>query len=145
MSRSEVELLQTLLAAEYAAVYGYGVLGARLDDVRRGQAQLALAAHRVRRDQLAALLRGRAASLPAPLAGYDVTVGTAPAALDLAVRLEEGLAVRWRDLAGGTDDAGLRRLAVDGLTEVAVRAVAWRTAQGVVPPTTALPGLVPPN
>ena len=70
-------------------------------------------------------------------------VATAPDAFALAVRLEEGLAVRWRDLVGGTDDTGLRTVGVAGLTEVAVRAAQWRGALGVVPPTVALPGLSP--
>lgn len=137
---TEVDLLQSLLAGEHAAVYGYGVLGARLDDALRAAAQAADDAHRARRDELTALLRGRGAQVPVTLAAYDVAVAGTPAALALAVRLEEGLGVRWRDLVGGTDDAGLRRLGVAGLTATAVRAAQWRAALGVQPPTVALPG-----
>ena len=60
------------------------------------------------------------------------------------MRLEEGLAVRWRDLVVGTttaeQDAPLRSLAVAGLTECAVRGTQWRLAAGVVPSTVPLPG-----
>ncbi len=133
-------LLQALLAAEHAAVYGYGVLGARLDDATRPRALDALAAHRARRDALGALLGARRASAPGPLPAYDVTVVGQPAALALAVRLEEGLAVRWRDLVGGTDEEVLRRLGTGGLTETAVRAAQWRLALGTRPPTVPLPG-----
>ena len=128
----ETGLLQVLLAAEHAAVYGYGVLGARLDDARRAQAQQAAAAHRAARDQLEDTLRARGAPTPGPLPAYDVAVAGPPSAVQLAVRLEEGLGLRWRDLVGGTDDAALRRLGLAGLTGTAVRAARWRAGAGTV-------------
>lgn len=137
----DVALLQALLAAEHAAVYGYGVLGARLDDVLRAQAQQAAAGHRARRDQLTSLLLARGATTPAPAAAYDVAVTAVPDALALAVRLETGLGVRWHDLVGGTDAAALRTLGLAGLTGTAVVAARWRRAQGAAPPTTAFPGV----
>ena len=136
------DLLQTLLAAEHAAVYGYGVLGARLDDATRRQARLASDAHRARRNALTSLLRDRGATAPAALAAYDVIVVGKPDALALAVRLEEGLAVRWRDLVGGAEDLSLRTLGASGLQEVAIRAARWRALLGVRPPSVALPGQV---
>ena len=135
-----VPLLAELLEATHAAVYGYGVLGARLDDRTRRLALLAFDGHRARRDQLAARLRERGGDPePAP-AAYDVTVRSPEEALELAVRLEEGLAVRWRDLVGGTDDRQLRELALAGLQEAAVRAVQWRREAGTSPATVAFPG-----
>ena len=50
------------------------------------------------------------------------------------------MGVRWRDLVGGTDEAALRRLAIAGLTESAVRAAQWRQVAGIRPVTVALPG-----
>ena len=136
--------LATLLEAEHATVYGYGALGARLDDDGRTRARQAYDSHRSRRDQLERLLRERGADPEPSEPAYDVDVATAEAAVALAVRLEEGLAVRWRDLVVGTrsgaSDAPLRSLAVAGLTECAVRAAQWRQAAGVVPSTVALPG-----
>jgi hypothetical protein len=79
------------------------------------------------------------------LPSYDVAVADAPAALQLAVRLEAGLSVRWRDLVAGTDDQALRRLAVAGLQETAVRAAQWRRRAGVTPATVALPGTDTPS
>ena len=135
-----VPLLAELLEAEHAVVYGYGVLGARLDEDTRRLALLAYASHRARRDQLAARLRERGAT-PAPsLPAYDVQVSGPEAALALAVSLEEGLAVRWRDLVGGSDDPALRRLGLTGLQETAVRAARWRRLVGTGPVTVALPG-----
>jgi hypothetical protein len=136
----EVRLLAALLAGEHAVLYGYGVLGARLDDAARDAARAAADVHRSSRDRLAALLEERGVEPAPPRAAYDVAVGTAPEAFALAVRLEEGIAVRWRDLVAATDDFSLRRLAVDGLSAAAVRAASWRVRLGVTPPTVALPG-----
>lgn len=136
----EVARLTALLTAEHAAVYAYGVLGARLDDQTRPLAQQADDAHRASRDALAALLAARSAPAPATRAAYDVAVAGRTEALALAVRVEQGLAVRWRDLVGGTDDRDLRRFAAAGLTAAAVRATGWRTAVGGAPRTAALPG-----
>ena len=137
---SEDDLLRTLVEAEHAAIYGYGVLGGRLADPLRTLAREADDAHRTRRDQLIALLRERRSAVPATQAAYDVAVARPSEALALAVRLEEGLGQRWRDLVGGTDDRGLRALGVAGLTDTAVRAARWRRAQGRVSGTVALPG-----
>ena len=137
---SEVELLATVLRAAHAAVYGYGVLGARLDDDSRRTALVAYDGHRSRRDQLVTRLRERGAQVPVSEPAYDVSVSGPVEALTLAIRLEEGMAVRWRDLVAGTDDAALRGLAAAGLTETAVRAARWRLQAGRSPATVALPG-----
>ena len=50
------------------------------------------------------------------------------------------MAVRWRDLVGGTDDGALRRLGLGGLQETAVRAAATARARRRRPVTVALPG-----
>ena len=135
-------LLSALLAAEHAAVFGYGVLGARLDDATRRTALTAYDSHRARRDQLEGLLRGLGETPPSPAAGYDVATPTRESALALAVRLEEGLSLRWRDLVGGTDDRTLRTLAIGGLQETAVRAATWRVLAGDAAVTLAFPGSV---
>ena len=137
---TEQTALLEVLAAEHAAVYGYGVLGARLDDRSRPAALLADDAHRARRDSLIAALTARGITPPAPPASYDAVVSNAAQALALAVRLEVGVGQRWRDLVTRTDNKALRRLGVAGLTESAVRATEWRRRQGVRLPSVALPG-----
>ena len=132
--------LLSLVEAEHAAVYGYGVLGARLDDTGRRVAQTAYDSHRARRDQLVLALQAAGARAPAPLAAYHVAVANRSQALALAVRIEEGLSLRWRDLVGATDDRALRQLAIAGLQETAVRAAQWRRRAGIAPVTVALPG-----
>lgn len=135
-----VALLTVLLEAEHAVVYGYGVLGARLAEEPRRLALLAYDSHRSRRDQLVVLLTEAGGDPQPSEPAYDVSVASAREALALAVRLEEELAVRWRDLVGGTDEVALRSLGVAGLTECAVRAAQWREQAGVAPLTVALPG-----
>ena len=137
---ADVDLLTAALEAAHAVVYGYGVLGARLDDATRRVALAAFDVHRARRDALTAALVRRAATPPTTEPAYDVEVADAAAARVLAVRLEEGMAVRWRDLLAGTDDPELRRLGLSGLQETAVRAATWRGLAGTAPVTVALPG-----
>ncbi|NED21451.1 DUF4439 domain-containing protein, partial [Streptomyces sp. SID9913] len=48
----ELRALQAALAAEHAAVYGYGVVGGRIGKERAPQARSAYDAHRARRDTL---------------------------------------------------------------------------------------------
>ena len=121
---------RALLAAEHAAVYGYGVLGARLDDPRR----TAALAGRRRPPRPARPLTAAAARTVPPrrraAAGVRRRRPRPRPRLALAVRLEEGLAVRWRDLVGRHDDADLRRLGTPPLTATAVRAARWRAAAG---------------
>ncbi|MDT7536474.1 MAG: hypothetical protein QOI82_59 [Actinomycetota bacterium] len=136
--------LVTLVEAEHAAVYAYGVLGARLDEARRRAALLAYDSHRARRDQLVAALRAAGGSPPAALAAYDIIVTTPAEALALAVRIEEGLALRWHDLVPDANDVALRQLGVAGLQECAVRAAQWRQLARISPATVAFPGTDPP-
>jgi len=139
---SQVPRLQAALAAEHAAVFGYGAVGARLAGSARAEAAAADAAHRARRDAVAAVLTGlgevpgaaeRAYTLPFP-----VTSG--PAALRLAVLLEERVASTWR--AALPDTTGpVRRAALAALTDCAVRAVRWRQrATPRSPATVPFPG-----
>jgi hypothetical protein len=135
-----LQRLVALVEAEHAAVYGYALLGARLDDAGLSVARLAFDSHRARRDQLIAAVRALGGTPSPPLASYDVVVDDATSAMAAAIRIEEGLALRWRDLVSDTDDRPLRLLAVAGLQETAVRAAQWRRRAGVSPVTVALPG-----
>lgn len=133
--------LVALLVDEHAAVYAYGLLGAHLGVAERRLARSGFEAHRAARDGLRSLIEQRGGHAPSAAAAYDVAVGTVPEAHALAVRVEEQLAVRWRDLVATADEAALRPLAVQRLQECAVRAALWRRAQGVSP-TVPFPGQV---
>lgn len=136
---SPAQVMTDLLRDEHAAVYAYGVLGARLGTADRRTALSAFEAHRAARDTLRAQLLAAHQQAPGPLPAYDVTVAGATEALVLAVRVEEQLAVRWRDLVALSATRDVRRLAVGNLRECAVRAAVWRRRQGFTP-TTAFPG-----
>jgi hypothetical protein len=118
---------QAALAAEYAAVYGYGVVGARIGDDRRPQATAAYDAHRARRDAMRRALRDLGAEPVAADPGYELPfpVPDAAAAVRLAALIEDRVADAYADLvpvAGGD----LRRSAATALRDAAVRAVGWR-------------------
>ncbi|PZT68429.1 DUF4439 domain-containing protein [Streptomyces sp. SW4] len=123
----ELDALQAALAAEHAAVYGYGVVGGRIGEARRTEARAAYDAHRARRDALARAVRDLDGEPVAAQAGYALPfpVPDEEAAVRLAVRLEDRVAGVYSDLvraAGG----GRRTMAAEALREAAVRAVRWR-------------------
>ena len=134
------EALQTALAAEHAAVYVYGTLGARTSlsatpelyaDVSAGYA-----AHRARGDRLTALVRDAggepvaaepAYRLPSPL---ETPAAIGRAGLDIERRCEATYAWLVENTSGGD-----RRFAVDALTDTAVRALAFRGSPEIFPGT----------
>jgi hypothetical protein len=138
---SAQDRLQDALAAEHAAVYGYGVLGAHLGGAQQTAARQAEQAHRDRRDALTErLTTGGATPTPAaPAYGLPSPVRDGPSALALAVLLEERTGYVWGaalpDLRG-TD----RATALAALTDCAVRATGWRRAAGRAPATVPFPG-----
>lgn len=142
---TESAVLTSLLAAEHAAIYAYGVLGARLDEQTRDVALAAFDGHRQSRSKLALVLRSKGLPAAGPSPSYDVAVVDQLAALRLAIRVETELAVRWRDLMGVSDDTTLRQLAIDGLQDCAVRATRWRRLAKVLPLTEPFPGQVSPR
>ncbi|PJE99321.1 DUF4439 domain-containing protein [Streptomyces carminius] len=119
--------VRAALAAEHAAVYGYGVVGGRADEDRRAEARQAYDAHRARREVLRRAVR-KLGGVPEPAAAayalpFEVPDGAA--AVRLAAELEERVAAVYADLVrAGT--GGLRRDAAGALREAAVRAVRWR-------------------
>lgn len=125
---SEVEALQTTLAAEHAAVYVYGALGAQTSRSAQPLVFAALseayAAHRDRRDQLVADLQGLDAVPAAAAPAYDLPADLASvsAVTARAVELEEACAATYAFLVGSTT-GGRRRWAVTALTDAAVRAI----------------------
>ncbi|GHF73692.1 hypothetical protein GCM10010218_63590 [Streptomyces mashuensis] len=124
--RAVLAAAQAALAAEHATVYGYGVVGARADDARTGEAQEAYDAHRARRDALTRAVRDLGGEPEAAAAAYALPfpVSDAAAAVRLAAELERRLAAVYADLVGASD-GGLRAEAAAGLREAAVRAVRW--------------------
>ncbi|MFJ7074386.1 ferritin-like domain-containing protein [Streptomyces sp. NPDC098781] len=125
--KATVAALQAVLAAEHAAVYGYGVVGGLIGEARRTEALAAYDAHRARRDALAREVRDLGAKPVAASAGYALPfpVPDSAAAVRLATELEDRLAGVYSDLVRAAQGA-LRGTAAEALREAAVRAVRWR-------------------
>ncbi|MGY1725297.1 ferritin-like domain-containing protein [Blastococcus sp. SYSU DS0533] len=140
---AEDAALNTALAAEHAAVWGYGAVGAALGAEGRAAAAAAEAGHRGVRDRLITLLDGRGAEPVLPEAGYALPfpVLSPVDAAALAVVLEEGVTAAWVRVMDQAAERTTRALAVEVLGPAEVRAVGWREAAGRTPVTSALPGL----
>ena len=140
---SEDTALGEALAAEHAAVWGYGVVGAALGADARPVAADAEAAHRDVRDQVSALLAGREADVVDAEGGYALPfpVLSEVDAAALGAVLEDGVAAAWVRVLDQAAERSTRELAVATLSAAEVRAVGWRAAAGQTPVTRAFPGL----
>jgi hypothetical protein len=123
-----IAALQGALAAEQAASYGYGVVGARLP---QGSAEQAAAttdwvAHMRAADQVSALITARGAT-PVPAAvAYELPgpVRTPAEARALAAALEDRVAQAYLGLVA-LPDSGLRSFGAEQVRAAALRAQAW--------------------
>ena len=128
---TEIDALQTTLAAEHAAVFLYGVLGGRT--LRSETPALfdaisaAYAAHRARRDHLVREITDLGAEPVAAEAAYDVPqpLQTPKQVERAGLELERSCAATYAYLVASTVD-GRRRWAIEALTETAVRELAFR-------------------
>lgn len=138
---SSVLALQPCLAAEHAAMFGYGVLGgvisAAVSDTASAKAAIAAYdVHRTRRDDLTQLIDAAGGRPVAAKATYGLPFPVAgiPTARRLARHLEAGCAsVYARATAATTGDT--RRMMSDAVTDCAVRGGRWGS------PPAAFPGL----
>ena len=140
---TENAALSEALAAEHAAVWGYGVVGAALDPTAQAAAVTSEVAHRDVRAQVVTLLADRGAEPVGAEGGYTLPfpVLSAIDAAALAVTLEDGVAAAWVRVLDQSVERSTRELAVGVLTAAEVRAVSWRTAAGQSPTNNAFPGL----
>jgi hypothetical protein len=133
---AEVAALQATLAAEQAAIYGYGVVGSHLDGPAQATARSDWTAHQAAADKLAALLRSLGV-IPAPAAvAYQLPhqVNSATQALALAATLEDQVTSAYLTLVA-LNEPSLRVLGARQVRVCALRAAAWRGH------TVAFPGL----
>lgn len=133
---AEARALTQVLAAEHAAVYAYGVVGAQCDDAHRDLAEQRLQQHAARRDLVAARLATAKRTPPpaAPAYGLPFPVDSPAKARDLAAHVELAVAATNADLVAAA--APERRLEpARWLAQNAVAARTWR------PRSTAFPGL----
>jgi hypothetical protein len=137
--KTENDALQKALAAEHAAIWGYGVIGSALGAEHKAPE------HRDVRDRVVALLENRKVDPVGAQGGYALPfpVLSAVDAASLAVVLEDGVAAAWVRVLDQAAERATRGLAVGVLGDTEVRAVAWRRAAGKPTVTSALPGLPP--
>ncbi|TEX52400.1 MAG: hypothetical protein B7C55_00395 [Actinomycetales bacterium mxb001] len=111
------------IAGEEAAIYAYGLAGARLASTDRDRALGGLAAHRARLLQLREL--AGTSALPGAPGGYDVAPpADEPQARALLADVESRLAATYADLAAAT--SGDERVnAALAACECEVRAIGW--------------------
>jgi len=133
--------LPDAVAAEHAAIWAYGVIGAHLTSPALDQARQCEAAHRDRRDAVLEQLTRAGTTPPAAAPAYQLPypVTDQASALRLAVEVEERTGAVWRaTLPGLTGDD--RRAPLSYLVDSAIRATRWRRTAGQSPVTVALPG-----
>jgi hypothetical protein len=136
-----LEALQFGLAVEHQAVYGYGLVIARLRGEQRAPALAALRRHQERRDQIAELVAGLhvepTPAAPAYLPPTPVT--DAATAIDLATRIEDDSAgAAWDVVAASAPSSPARRLGVAWMVEATKRAGCWHALAGT--PAPSMPG-----
>ena len=134
-----VPALQAALAAENAAIFGYGVAGAHLTGSSLAAAEQDWTRHNEARDTLVAMIR-RLGATPAPTqAFYQIPfrVHDASSAMALAAYLEDGVTKAYLGLVAVRDQR-LRRFGALAMQGTAQRAAFWRGS------TQAFPGLSVP-
>jgi uncharacterized protein DUF4439 len=130
--------LQRTLAAEHAAVYVYGALGAQTSSSATPELFAAVSAayaeHRSRRDLLSRAVTELGATPVAAAPSYVLPerLGTPDAVTRAARRLEEGCAATYADLVANSVGER-RRWAVEALTNAAVRGLVFRGTPEMFP------------
>ena len=111
----DIAALQSVLAAENAAIYGYGLAGAQLTGGLLSAAHRDWTAHRVARATLSAMITERGATPGAAAAAYrpPFPVNSAGAAVSLAAALEDGVARAYLGLVA-LEDQALRTFGAQG-------------------------------
>ena len=136
---SAVQAFQAALAAENAAIFGYGVAGAHLSGSSLAAAEQDWTGHKEARDTLAAMIRRLGAVPAATRAFYQLPfrVHDATSAMALAAYLEDGVTKAYLGLVAVSDQR-LRRFGALAMQGTAQRAAFWRGS------TQAFPGLSVP-
>jgi Domain of unknown function (DUF4439) len=133
---SAVQALQAALAAEDAAIFGYGVAGAHLSGNSKSAAEQDWTGHNEARDALAAMISGLGATPVAAQALYRLPfeVHDAASASELAAYLEDGVTRAYLGVVA-VSGRRLRTFGALAMQAAAERAAFWRGT------TEAFPGL----
>jgi hypothetical protein len=123
---AEIAALQGALAAEHAAVYGYGVVGAMLAGTEQADARADWTVHQVARDTLESMLTKLGATPVAASPAYVLpfAVTTAESAEKLAATIENGVTRAYLGLVA-VSNSTLRAFAAQSMQSAANRSTAW--------------------
>jgi hypothetical protein len=121
-----VSALQAALAAEHAAVYGYGVVGAMTSGSARADARDDWLVHQGARDNLVSMLNKLGATPVAASAAYQLPfpVTNGAAAVKLAATLEDGVTRAYLGVVAVASPS-LRAFGAKSMQAAANRSVAW--------------------
>jgi hypothetical protein len=135
-----IPALQQALAAEHAAAYGYGVVGAHFSPGSAAQAAAGTdwIAHLRARDELTAMISARGGQPTAAAVAYQLpfAVTSVATAAQLATTMEDRVAQAYLGLVA-LGDAALRTFGAEQVRAAALRAESWRGS------TQPFPGLPP--
>jgi hypothetical protein len=121
-----LEAIQAALAGEHAAVYVYGVVGARVSFSAEpdlwNKVRAAYTIHRGRRDQLVAMVRAEDADPVVAEVSYDLPnpARTVAQLTQVALELEQRCTAVYADMVGSTALAN-RQWALEAISDAAVR------------------------
>ncbi|MDR2987330.1 MAG: ferritin-like domain-containing protein [Nocardiopsaceae bacterium] len=121
-----IAALQAALAAEQAASYGYGVLGAHMTGQRFAAAGADRVAHERARDRLTGMITARGGQPQPAAAAYQlpIAVHSSAAARSLAITLERQVTAAYLGLVA-VEDRVLRAFAATNMRDCAVRGARW--------------------
>jgi hypothetical protein len=125
-TQAAADALQTALAAEQAASYGYGIVGAHLTGTKLSVATSDWIAHQRARDQLTAMLFSHSAVPHAAAAAYQlpIAVRTSADAVALAIVLEHQVTAAYLGMVAQADPV-LRAFGTKRMQEAASCAARW--------------------
>jgi hypothetical protein len=133
-----LEALQATLAGEHAAVYVYGVIGARVsysdEPMLYDRVRAAYTTHRGRRDQLTMMIRALGEVPVASEVSYRLPnpAKTTAQLVSAALLLEQRCSAVYADMVGSTSRAS-RQWAIEALADAAVRQLGFGGEPEVFP------------
>jgi hypothetical protein len=132
---ASVDALQGALAAENAAIFGYGMAGAFMTGTEQSTATAFWNEHKSAADTLTSMLRALGAQPAAAGADYAMpfAVHDRHQAVALAIYLEDGVTAAYLGVVGATGQAALREFGATAMRRPAVRAAYWRGSAQAFP------------
>ncbi|WP_410654366.1 ferritin-like domain-containing protein [Amycolatopsis sp. lyj-112] len=142
LNQEAAEAVQQALAAEHAAIWVYGLVSAYLPAAFTSAVSRGSAEHVKRRDVCERMLSAAGQTPTGPEAAYvppkPVTDGNS--AMEIVATSEADATSAWLGVIDRTDDAALRKTALNALIGSARRGTAWRAEFGAKPVAIAMPG-----